>query len=257
MSIGQRLDDDELSDVTPEELFRVVGERQTPELIGAPYEVNTDFDIPFGAGNSLDRATIYIDRVLHDEVMDGAFAATGLEPFQIIERFCDHEHFEKAIVDGDNAVDLYYGAHRHALRAEHEGVLAILGRDNAQAKIKTYETVLWPGIERCAKRPVKKVPADLWCAPLRDDEDDPHAGDILKRLLKLGALDAGKRSKYETHYGISGRPCRICRHWHPDRFSQLNDALADCDIVGGLARENRHCDFFKIKKENGERDDER
>lgn len=254
MSIGHRLDDDELSDVTIEELYHVIGERQTPELICLPYKVNSEFDIPFGAGNSIDRQTIYIDRGLFAEVMDGEFEATGLEPFQIIERFCDHEHIEKCIVDGDNAVEFYYGAHRHALKFEHDGVLKILGYDNPEIKIATYEKVLWPGLQRAYKRPVKAAPKDLWCSPLLDQEEDDDK-EILARLVKLGVVDAGKRSKYETHYGVSGRPCRNCRHYNTKSLSQLNGDLALCDIVAGLARESRHCDFFKEKK-TGERANE-
>lgn len=244
MAIGQRLDDDELSDTSLYELYSVLGSNDTPRLFELPYNVDTEHDIPFGAGNSIDRKTIYIDRDLYAEVMDGECAATGLTPEQLIERFLDHEHCEKSIVDGDNPVDTYYGGHARALRREHEGVIAILGRDDAEAKIKNYEKVIWPGLQRAYAKPIERVPRDLWCGPLRDVEADEHDDELLKQMLKLGVADAGKRSKYETHYGLTGPPCRECRNYKPSMHSEEAGALAACAIVGGLVRHDRSCDYF-------------
>ena len=248
MSIGHRLEDDELSDVPFEDLRIALGERTTAKLLDKSYKVDTEHDIPFGAGNSVDRKTIYIDRELYTEAMDNAFAKTGLEPEQVIERWLDHEHTEKCIIDGDNPIDAYFGGHRYALAEEHHGVLVILGMDNRLAKIRTYEAVVWPALVRCYKRTPKKVPLDLWCSPLLDDPE-PRDEEIIKILKRLGVKDAAKRSKYSTHYGLSGRPCRECTMWEAEKFSQEGGDLAPCTINAGLVRENRSCDFFQAAKD--------
>src|SRR5882672_612064 len=108
MSIGQRLDEDELSDVSDAELYEALGERDTAKLYAEPVTLDVTTDCPFGAGNTVDRKVIVVDRTLYQEIMDNALAATGLDPQQIIDRIVDHEHTEKAIVDGDNPVDVYF-----------------------------------------------------------------------------------------------------------------------------------------------------
>jgi hypothetical protein len=247
VSIGHRLEEDELSDVTSEDLYSILGAHDTPKLFLQSYKVDCEYDIPFGAGNSIDRKTIYIDRQLYEEVMDNAFAATGLEPQQIIDCWCDHEHVEKSIVDGDNLVDTYYGGHRCALRFEHESVLSILGHRRPNFKLLNYEKVIWPGLVRCYKRTPKKAPKDLWLSPLIDEPEDRDL-EHLKVLKSLGLTEADKLSKYKTHYGFRGRPCRDCTMWNPEKMSQEGGRLAFCDAVTGLVRENRHCDEFKPTK---------
>jgi hypothetical protein len=244
MSIYQRLADDELSDVSLDELLITLGEYTTARAYAKVYTINTEHGIPFAAGNSLDRKTVYIDHELYQEVMDGAFKATDLAPTQIVECWADHEHSEICIVDGDNPVDLYYGGHRCALKKEHLRITNILGRRDAKAKIANYEKVIWPGLQRCYKRPVKNPPKDLWCAPILD-EPDARGEEIIKALIKAGVVDAGKRSKYETHYGLSGRPCESCRHWSPKQLSLDGGTLAACQVVTGAVRRTRHCDFYR------------
>lgn len=244
MSIIQRIEDDEILDVSLYELYSILGERDTPRLYDEPFTIDTGHDIPFGAGNSVDRRIKYIDRGLYQEVMDGEFTATGLDPQQILERWLDHEHTEKCIIDGDNPVDTYKPGHKRALKKEHEGVLAILGKDDAQRKIAHYETVIWPGLVRCYNRPVKKPPLDLWCSPILDDIEDEHDRDILARLRKLGVKDAGKRSKYEVHYGFGKKPCEQCRFFNNEPLPVPQGEIAPCRITAGLVRADRHCDFW-------------
>src|SRR6185437_3554037 len=100
MSIGHRLAEDELTQASIAELYSALGNRDTPELYQRPYKLDTDHDCPAGGGNSLDRKTKYIDRILYQECMDGEFKASGLEPQQIMDRWLDHEHSEKCIADG-------------------------------------------------------------------------------------------------------------------------------------------------------------
>src|ERR1700682_2835433 len=158
MSIGHRLlDSEELNEASIEQLYDALGAEDTPALFAQSYKINTDHDCPSGAGNSIDRKTKYIDRVLYQEVMDGEFKKTELTPQQIIDRWLDHEHIEKCIVDGNNPVDNYYPAHTRALRREHEGVLAVLGRKNAAEKIRTYEQTIWPALLGCYSRAIKEA----------------------------------------------------------------------------------------------------
>jgi hypothetical protein len=241
MSIIQRADEDELNDATDAQLFAQLGLNDTGALYQRGYEVDTDHDIPTGAGNSIDRKTVYIDRTLYDEVMDGGFGATGLEPRQIIRLWCDHEHTEKALADGDNGVDFYLQCHARALRQEHRGVWHILG----PGKVKNYEAVIWPGLERAYHNPkIVKVPKDLWCGPLSDESTERDL-DILDILQRLGVVDASKHSKREAYYGFGAHSCGTCRFFSPDVLSQQDGQLAMCKVVSGLVRKNRGSDYWK------------
>lgn len=248
MSLGQRLDEDELIEASVAELYRALGEGDTPNLFDHPIEVVTKFSVPAGGGNSLDRARVYIDNILYQEIMDGAFRATGLEPVQLLERIVDHEHTEICISQGDNPIDTYLPAHRRALRREHEGVLAILGRDQAEAKIQNYERVIWPALVRCYARPVKNPPKDLWCGVYLDDPDEQDE-QVLQQMAKLGVIDAVKRSKYDTRYGVGGYHCSDCRMWAPKIVTSENGQLAACTAVAGLVRQDRQCELWMGKRE--------
>jgi len=247
MSIAQRLDHDELIEASTAELYRALGSHDTPLLFEQPVEVVIKFQVPAGGGNSLDRQRVYIDNVLYQEIMDGSFSATGLSPVQLLERIVDHEHTEIVIAQGDNPVDTYLPAHRRALRREHEGVLAVLGRDQAEAKIQNYERVIWPGLLRCYQRPVKNPPKDLWCGVYLDEPDD-HDERILETMARLGVIDAQKRSKYETRYGVGGYHCRECSMWAPRIIASENGALAACTAVSGLVRHDRQCELWAPAK---------
>jgi hypothetical protein len=234
----------ELTQATDEELFSALGEEDTPRLFGQVYKVDHAHDVPTGAGSSVDRKTIYIDRTLYQEVMDGEFKASDLTPQQIIDRWIDHEHIEICIVAGDNPIDTYMPAHERALCWEHLGVLAILGRAGAEAKIRQYETTIWPGLVRCYHRPSAKPPLDLWCGPTLDDPTERDK-EILAAYVRLGVVDAGKHSKRETRYGMAAHRCRACQHWAPKLLSQEHGQIAACEIVNGPIRADRGCDLFK------------
>lgn len=244
MSIIHRLEDDEIIDVSLYELYSVLGERDTPKLYDEPYDVDVGHDCPWGAGNSVDRRTKYVDRVLYQQVMDGEFNATGLEPYQIIEAWLDHEHTEKCIIDGDNPIDTYYPGHKRALKREHERVLTVLGRTDGPRKIAHYETIIWPGLDACYKRPIIKPPMDLWCSPVLDNIEDEHDQEVVDRLVKAGVLDARKRSKYDIHYGFGKKPCDQCGHFNKHPLTPPQGEIAPCEIAAGLVRVDRHCDFW-------------
>ncbi len=249
MSIGHRaLDQEELTDATVGELYRALGDRNTPDLFAQSYKVNTDHDCPFGAGNSVDRKTIYIDRVLYQEAMDNALSKSGVNGEQLIGLWCNHEHTEKCVVDGDNPVDNYYPAHTRALRFEHQHLLSIVGQKSANAKIRTYEEAIWPALVKCYHRDIKRPPKDLWCAPILD-QPTPRDEEIIEIFRKLGVADAHKKTKWESHYQPGPRHCEDCRYWNPEYLTQQHGELAACRIVNGLVRDLMSCDHFKAAKE--------
>jgi hypothetical protein len=206
--------------------------------------VDTEHDVPTGACNRLDRKTIYIDRTLHQKVMDGEYKATGLEPKQIIRLWCDHEHSEKSISDGDNPIDFYTPCHKRALCYEHIGVELILG----PGKTKLYEATIWPGLDYCYnKQKITKPPKDMWCGPLNDDSTERDE-ELLEILAKLGVVDATKHGKQDAQYGFGSHCCRTCRHFNPEFISQQGGALAACHAVSGLVREDRGSVYWAPKR---------
>lgn len=240
MSVGHRLEDWELSDTSVYDLYHALGANDTPALFDSPYELDTAHDWPAAGGMSLDRQTVYIDRTLYQEVMDGEFKATGLTPTQIINAWVFHERVENAIVAGDNAVDEYTPAHARALAAEHE-VYRLAGCDPVE-----IEKVIWPGLVRCYKRPIKKPPLDAWCGVYVNDigADEER---ILEQLVKFNVIDARKRAKYDSGYGVIGRRCDACRNRDKSVLNQ--GPIFGCAVVSGPVRDDRGCQFWMPEDE--------
>jgi hypothetical protein len=244
MSIIHRLEEEEIEEATTAQTYATLGERDTPDLYQQGYKLDFEHDCPTGGGNSLDRKTKYIDRDLYQEVMDGEFKATGLEPKQIIRLWCDHEHTEKCNADGDNRVDFYTPCHKRGLRKEHEGVTLILG----PRKIKLYETTIWPGLVRCyQKKKIVKPPKDYWCGPLNDDPQERDE-ELLEILQRLGVVDAFKHGKHAAGYGYGVHTCDTCRFFSPEYLSQQGGRLAACKVVSGLIRADRGSDYWQPKE---------
>src|ERR1043165_3767823 len=238
MSIGQRFEDEEINSASLYSLYEILGDRDTPKLFEAKFRLDTEHDIPAGGGNSLDRKTVYIDRTLYQKVQDGEFKKTGLEPRHIINAWCQHEHTEITIIYGDNPVDSYGPAHQRALTREHE-FIRFLGAD-----VEKYEAAIWPALIAAYHAAIRKAPKDLWCGPYLDEPTERDE-EILSALKKLGAIDAGKTSKYEAHYGVGRERCEDCAMWKPERLAQESKKLALCTAVSGLVRFDRHCKFWK------------
>lgn len=243
MSIGHRLAADELIEASVAELYAVLGERDTPRLYQQAWRLDATYDVPCGGGNSLDRKTKYLDRVLYQQAMDGEFQKTGLSPQQLVDCWLDHEHTEICIADGDNSVENYLPSHRRALRKEHERVLTILGHDHAEEKIRNYEAITWPALLRCYHQSIDRPPKDLWCAPFLDEPTERDK-EILEIFRRAGVTDAFKRPKYAVHYGFGPLNCDRCRNWNPDFLVQEEHQLAGCRRVTGLVRADRHCDLW-------------
>src|SRR5580704_8310827 len=104
---------------TDAELYQMLGEGDTSALYAKKVVLDTAHDIPYAGGVSVDGKTVYIDRRLYRDVIDGRLAVRGMSPQQIIQTWIEHEHTEKAIDDGDNPVDAYLGAHGFGTAKEH------------------------------------------------------------------------------------------------------------------------------------------
>jgi hypothetical protein len=243
MSTGHRID---IRPKSRMELLEVLGQGDTPRLMVQSFELDHGHDVAYAGGVSVDRKVVYIDRTLYREIMSGAVRVRGLAPRQVIERIVDHEHCEKAVDDGDNAVDVYQPAHAFALRREHEGVEDIVGDGGASR----YEADLRPALQECRKRFLKldrkaNPPRDLWCGPYLD-----HATGVDRKILAImaakGVKDASKLSKYAVHYGEGPEECKRCSMFiDPERTSSQ---LHECTLVSGLVRADRWCERWVERK---------
>jgi hypothetical protein len=225
------------------ELYQMLGEGDTSALYARRVNLDHFCDIPYGGGVSVDGRTVYIDRSLYEEIMEGKVAVRGMAPGQVIQVWIEHEHTEKAIDDGDNPVDTYQAAHAFAT-AKEEDFVKKLGVDPER-----YEAAIRPALERCAKRDPKQPPKDLWCGPYLD-EPTPRDKELLRIFRAKGVADAFKKSKIDAGYGIGATECRDCKHYAGGpKIAQCagGPKLAQCEIVCGLVRANRHCDWFEAK----------
>lgn len=242
MSTGHRL---AIRPKSKLELITVLGLGDTPKLMAQSFDLDVSHDIAYAGGVSVDRKTVYIDQQLYRDIIAGQVRVRGLSPHQLVERICDHEHTEKAVDDGDNAIDVYQPAHAYALRREHEGVEDIVGDGGAQR----YEADLRPATQAAQKRFLKldrkaDPPRDLWCGPY---VDHTTAADrkILAIMQAKGVLDAHKLSKYEVHYGVGPEKCQGCSMFQdPDKAGPLHE----CSLVSGLVRKDRWCDRWEKKE---------
>jgi len=241
VSINHRIEEEELASKSLAETYRFLGEGDTPQLYQLGFKLNVDYDIATSAANSIDRKTVYVDRTLYEWIMDGECKVNNLRPRDIITAWMIHEHVEKCIVDGDNPIDQYAPAHQCALAKEHQ-FIKYLG-----ASVSKYEEAIWPAVVACYKNEdIKKVPKDLWVAPLLDDPSKRDE-EILKRYAKMGVKDALKYPKAEVNYGITNHQCKDCSMWQPDKLSQMDRKIALCSAVGGLVRSERGCSLWRPK----------
>lgn len=239
MSIGYR--SEELSDTSLCDLYSALGEGDTPRLFDQPYRLDTEHDWPAAGGMSLDRKTVYFDRTIYQEIMDGEFKATGLEPIWFIAAWIRHECSENAIIAGDNPVDTYRPAHNRALAAEHE-VYRFAGVDPAKV-----EKIIWPALVKCYNRPIKKPPKDAWCGVYLDEPTERDE-EIIEILSKMGVKDARKRSKLDLRYGMSAHRCDKCSMWDPGTLSLERGVLAACTAASGVVRANRGCEIWRERR---------
>jgi hypothetical protein len=225
------------------ELYKVLGEGDTPKLLARKYLIDTTHDWPYAGGNSVDGHTVYFDRTFYREIMDGIIKVRGMSPRDIISRVCDHEHSEWSIMVGDNPVDSYPPAHALATTYEHRDI----------KNPERYEECLKPGLKRCIKRFIAlgtkaNPPRDVWCGPVLDDPDDDDR-EILRILRAKGVHDAFKVSKISVHYGTGDTECKDCKMFGDGK--QKTGVMRQCELVSGLVRADRWCDKWVALKGNG------
>jgi hypothetical protein len=216
------------------DLFQMLGEGDTPALYARNVNLDTDHDVPYAGGNSVDGRTVYIDRALYRELMDYRTQLRGMTARQIAQAIAEHEHTEWAIDAGDNPVDAYLAAHGFAIAAEHKFVRML------RIDPERYERALAPALARCLARDPKNPPRDLWCGPYLDDPT-PRDRALLRIFRAKGVVDALKASKVAANYGIGARACGDCRHYS-------GGECGTCEKVCGIVRANRQCDRWEAQK---------
>lgn len=233
-----------------------------PQLMHRFAELDDQHDVPYLAGYNVAGTKRFIDVDVLKALLEpeyakeviGAELDTGLSPEDTVECLALHEGIEKVLLDADNDIDTYMGAHEMATSAEHEEVRRRGG------SVMRYERGLAPAIAFCAKKPLTKVDPDFDCTPLLDR---PDRGDkkIIAALQKLGIADASKAAKDSVDYGKStgGDQCAGCAHWQDAPEANLSNGadpqvgpgqgdLGRCEIVCGLVRRDRWCKRFEAKE---------
>jgi len=239
MSTGNRITTELKSDA---DLYKVLGEGNTPQLYAKPVRVVTSYDVPYGGGSSVDGSEVYIDRELYREVKSGEVAVKGMTADQIIQAWVEHEHTEWAVDVGDNPVDRYQAAHEFA-EAKEDRFVRQLGVDP-----EFYEKCISEALKRAQARPVRHPPPELWCGPYLDE---PTARDkqIISDFRRHGVEDAFKKSKIDVAYGIGSKECRTCAMF--GNYAGDKGDLRRCDLVSGLVRIDRVCDCHQPRKGKG------
>lgn len=217
---------------TPAELYKMLGEGDTPRLYARPICLDTGHDIPYTGGNSVDGKTVYIDRRLFADVMSGQCAVRGLKPKQLIQAWIEHEHTEWAVDAGDNPVQTYPAAHEYATAKEDRLYDQILG-EGAHDRV---EAAIRPWLEAVAARDPGKLPHDLWAGPYLDDPT-PRDRELLRIMRSKGVVDASKLSKQSVDYGMGPQRCLNCSMFQ----GSADKRIAPCDTVSGPVRAELWC----------------
>jgi hypothetical protein len=133
--------------------------------------LDCNHDIPYLAGYSVDRLTIYIDRHLEKRFVDHLGRSHGVDKFLIL-----HEATEKALID---CWRLHYQhAHQIALRAEEAAVRA------AGIEWRDYDRFMQQWIKKADSAKITKVPPNLDLTPYLD-ENDVELIKAMQRAMKF------------------------------------------------------------------------
>jgi hypothetical protein len=226
-----------------DELYEVLGDRDTPELYARKFKVDTTHDIPYMGANSIDGATVYIDRVGYRDCMDGITYVRGMSPSQIVRSWIEHEHSEWAIEFGENPSQTYPSSHGYATAKEHKFVKML------PVDPDRYERCIKSALERAMDRFIAggtkcNPPYDLWCGPVLDDPDKKDK-EVIRILQAKGIKDAFKKSKGEVKYGLGPNKCKDCAMFG-DR--DIVPHLRKCDVVNGLVRDEYWCEHWVARK---------
>ena len=133
--------------------------------------LDRDHDIPYLAGYSVDRQTIFIDRHLEKSFVDHNGHTHQVDKFLIL-----HETTEKALID---CWQLHYQhAHQIALRAEEAAVRA------AGIEWRDYDHFMQQWIKTADSAKLTKVPANLDLTPYLDEKDNELIKVMQKAMVK-------------------------------------------------------------------------
>jgi hypothetical protein len=129
--------------------------------------LDSDHDIPYLAGYSVDRSKIYIDRHVEKVFKDHLGRRHKVFRFLIL-----HEATEKAVID---TWGLHYQhAHQIALRAEEAAVRA------SGIRWRDYDRFMQKWIKTADSNKLTKVPRDLDLTPYFDEND----GELIRVMRK-------------------------------------------------------------------------
>jgi len=137
--------------------------------------INRNYDLPYVAGSSTNRRTVYIDRHFpRDGKLKIAGRAVDVTPFILC-----HEMFETAMFDfyGEKYLQSPAGPGAHNLASVYEDdEVAAAG-----IKPRLYERAFKPYIKSDAKEQLEITPPDLDLQPYRDSGDKVLADHVLMR----------------------------------------------------------------------------
>jgi hypothetical protein len=206
-----------------------------PELRAAVarfQRVDSDYDIPYVGGYSLDGTTVYRDRHLPDVI---EHEEDGRKyKIDTVRRLMIHEPWEKALIDVRGWT--YDQAHRIAealedRRGAHEGI----PRSVAAAAFKPY-------IKADEHEKLVKCPPDLDMTPYREPVPDRR---LIARIYEAQGKDKGKKFKDDpsieyTKYGSPAEHCGKCSMYVQG---------GECTAVRGHIDYMGVCKIFEAKKE--------
>ena len=133
--------------------FQMINDPRIKEILKGNVIVNGEYDVPYVAGYSKDRKTVYIDR---------HFYPTALKE-NLIKYLLIHERTEKALLDTFHIK--YQEAHNLATKAEENTVK----KDGLN--VDDYEDKYKPWIKELDHEKIEKVPKDLDLEPYSDMKD--------------------------------------------------------------------------------------
>ncbi|UCI16746.1 hypothetical protein FJ970_16340 [Mesorhizobium sp. B2-1-8] len=191
-------------------------------------KISHDFDIPYIAGYSIDRRTVYIDRHL-PRTMPWKGQRVRLSPFLLT-----HEIIEKALLD---ELRLHYlHAHQIALCAERDAVMA------AGVRWQRYQSLMKLNEKPIDQEKLRKVPPDLDLTPYRDLQDSPcligwskPRAPRISRSLRTSRGGSGKIAAERRHIGAHNDTCDKSRSQSAQDLSLIRQkrAAAACRLPRG------------------------
>jgi hypothetical protein len=221
------------------ELQKLTSEPSFRRMWARPIQIDTSKEIPDTAGYNVAGNIYFVDALFAAAVRAGRVVVPNMMPAQIMQAVLMHERIEKCLLDADNDIDSYEGAHEFATLSEHLFVISL------GAKPRLYEAALAPYIKQNETKPLRLPPNDLDAEPYvdRPDAEDNRA---ISEMVKLGVSDAGKVAKESVRYGKSttGDRCVGCKNWAAGKPVELSA----CALISGAVRFDRWCSKFETQE---------